>query len=127
VFKYSQDETIDWKNTMELLSLEFSRESKNLQSDYFISCAYSHYLFSTSYFNSQTKKELFINGIVYPSVKYTEEGMNLAIIPQLINDRSIILENVVYFRMERISDDTLKETESKIAKSTDFENNKIEW
>ena len=70
---------------------------------------------------------MFMDGITYPSVKHTEQGMNLALIPHLINDGSLILESARYQKMERIDEKKYLETVTKIAKTIDHSKNQIIW
>jgi hypothetical protein len=127
VNKYSTDETVEWRNLFELIALEFSRETNENDQGYLISCAFSHYLFTKKFYDFGKKKELYIDGIMYPSVKYSEEGMNIAIQPQFIIEGSMILNRVVRQRMERIESATYKETDTQIATEIDYKNGIIKW
>ena len=127
VKKYTTEDTKDWRSVIDLFSNEYSREGDGAETDYLISCAFSNYIYATPGINSETREKIIMDGIMYPSVKYSEVGMNLAILPQLIYDGTVILDSVIYQKMERVKEQTYLETETNIAHKIDYQNNKIIW
>ena len=127
VKELANEETGDWRRVIDLFSTEFSRENKGTDLDYLISCAFANYIYSTQGIHSTTKKKIYMDGIIYPSVKHTEVGMNLAILPQLVINGSLKLETAIYQKMEKVDSSTYMETETKISKSIDQLNDIIYW
>lgn len=127
VNELANEETGDWRKVIDLFSVEFSREDKGTDWDYLVSCAFANYIYLTPGIHSVTQKQIFMDGITYPSVRYTKVGMNLALLPQLIIDGILKLETVIYQKTEKIDSSTYLETETKISKSIDHLNDIIYW
>jgi hypothetical protein len=127
VKEMANEDTSDWRKVIDFFSLEFSRESSGTDIDYLVSCAFANYVYSIQCEHSVTKKKMFMDGITYPSVRYSEVGMNLALLPQLLIDGILKLETVIFQKMEKVNSSTFLETETKISKSIDPENDYILW
>jgi len=125
--KYKNEDTNDWLNVIDLFSEEFSREIDENEQDYLISCAISNYIYSTQFYNYETKSAMYMDGITYPSTKFTDEGMNLALLPELFYNGSLLLESTRYQRMEKTNENKYIETGTKLSQSIDQKNNRIIW
>lgn len=77
--------------------------------------------------NLETKKEISIAGITYPSVQHPSVGMNLAILPRAIQDGTLILDSVLYRKSERIEKRSYQEVQKIFAKGIDYGKNEILW
>lgn len=127
VNRYLSDESNEWRNLIDLFAVEFSRETYDNEQDYFISCAFSQYLFSTPFNDLINEEELYLNAILYPSVKYTELGLNVAILPEVIIKGDLVLDQVVRQKMEKIGTNSYQETDTHISQRIDEKNDEIVW
>lgn len=126
VSKFHDNGTPDLLNLINLLSTEFARDYHN-SNDYLISSAFANYVYDHRGMNLETGEELQMEGLMYPSVQWTESGMNLALTPNVVNDRLIELDQVVCQKMERVNETVYKDTDTLISKSIDYDNWKINW
>ncbi|MEA3495864.1 MAG: RES domain-containing protein [Bacteroidota bacterium] len=118
--------TDQYLQLIDLLSLEFARKHHK-ENDYLISCAFANYLYDKYFVNGETEGKMELDGIIYPSVQWTKKGMNLALKPYLINNKTLLLDQVVCQKMERTGEQHYTQTERIISKSIDYKNGKIIW
>ncbi len=126
VGKFHDEGTPDLLNLLDLLSTEFARDYHS-EKDYLISSAFANYVYDHPGMNLETGMEMQMEGLMYPSVQWTESGMNLALTPSVVNDRLIELDQVVCQKMERVDETIYQDTDTLISKSIDYENWKINW
>lgn len=126
VGEFHNKETIDLLNLLYFLSTEFARDYHR-EKDYLISSAFANYVYDHPGIDLKTNKEIQMDGIMYPSVQWSECGMNLALTPNVVNHRLIDLDQVDCQKMEQVDKTVYKVTEMLISKSIDYENWKIIW
>jgi hypothetical protein len=111
---------------IDILSTEFAREYHS-DNQYLISCAFANYVYDHFGMNSETGEKTQMDGIIYPSVQWTECGMNLALLPDLVKNKVLLLDQVICQRMELTGDNEYTQTETLISKSIDYYSWTIKW
>ena len=127
VKKHRNEDTEDWLSVINFFSEEFSKDFDDNEVEYFISCAVANYIYTIPVMNLETKKEISIAGITYPSVQHPSVGMNLAILPRAIQDGTLILDSVLYRKSKRIEKRSYQEVQKIFAKGIDYGKNEILW
>lgn len=112
---------------LDFISDEFSQDAKNIESNYVISCAFANYMFDTRGFDSYYRRNIKLDGILYSSVQYEKEGMNLALNPKVINGNKIKLISVFKRTAHKINENTYRDVDLEIAKGINYKSGRIKW
>lgn len=127
VAEHPNEDLLNLRFLLQRLAHQFSLKHTKKQPSYLITAAFSNYLFETPMASFETKEKVFVDGIVYPSVFYKEQGMNLAIRPELIENGHIKLVKAIYNKMELINSDTYAEILNISSKAIDQRTFEIIW
>lgn len=106
---------------------EFSAPHTPDNCSYLVTAAFANYIFETKMKTAETNIETLVDGITYPSVQWDSEGMNLALRPELIENRDIELQKAIFHKMELVNSKTYIETKTIQSKKTDYDNWRIMW
>lgn len=107
---------------LDLFSREFTRNAHGNTSKYLLSCAFSNYVYDAiDQFGNQ------VGGIMYPSVIYPHDGMNIAIKPSLVFNGKLKLIAARRGTMNKKDDTNYSEEDVVDAKSIIHEKSTIEW
>lgn len=98
VAKFKDQNTDLYLKALSLFSDEFTREANNSDFNYFITCAFSNYLYDLKGIDTYLNKTTKLDGILYPSVMHKSQGMNLALKPETVDVGKIQL--IKAFRKE---------------------------
>ncbi|MBN1186429.1 MAG: RES domain-containing protein [Bacteroidales bacterium] len=124
---FENDGIDDWKMVLKLFSIEFMKKDDVGKSNYLISSAFSNYVYYTYGTNPQTGETVEPDGIMYPSVQFEHGGMNIALKPELIEDRSIELTFAAYQKLERFAEKEYRDTVTIKSKNIDYNSYEIQW
>ncbi|HLO59218.1 MAG TPA: hypothetical protein VK179_10780 [Bacteroidales bacterium] len=122
---FTYDGIADWKMVLKLFSIEFMK--KDIIGNYLISSAFSNYVYNTFGKNPETGETIEPDGIMYPSVQFEHDGMNIALKPELVEDRSIELALAVYQRLNRFAEKEYRDTVTIKSKTIDYDSYEITW
>lgn len=90
----------------DVLSKEFIMDVKGYSRDYLISCAFANYYFENNVFDNQLQKETQIDGILYPSVMYINEGVNFALRNNVYVEGNLVLKKAIKKTMVKTNANT---------------------
>ncbi|MFB2121192.1 hypothetical protein [Parapedobacter sp. 2B3] len=85
------------------------------------------YIFEKKMAPRESLNEVDIGGIIYSSVQWDPEGMNLAIKPNLVEETTIKLEQAIFRSMEIKSPKAYIETTTSYAKAINYKTYEIAW
>jgi len=111
----------------EFISSEFSKPSEEDPSKYLISCAFANYLYSNNGYDTCLKKISELDGLLFPSTIYPHFGMNLALLPKVVEESKIILTGVRRSALVKKDATHYIEEETIDAKYIDLNTDKIKW
>nr|WP_319272363.1 RES domain-containing protein [uncultured Draconibacterium sp.] len=114
-------------NLLNFISDEFVSNANEMESNYLISCAFANYMFDSTGYDSYYKRDISLDGILYTSVQYEREGMNLALKDEVVNNSKIELVKAFRRTSIKTKKDTYQDEIPKLAKLIDRENGKIIW
>lgn len=118
--KFNNDDSNNLQYFLHKISDEFSANSSDSDFNYLLTCAFANYVFETQMSPMNSDKKTNIDGITYPSVHWKNNGMNLALKPELIENKEIELVKVIYNKMELTSEKTYSETLNIVSKFIDY-------
>lgn len=118
--KINNDDSNNLQYFLHKISAEFSANSSDNNFNYLLTSAFANYIFETPMSPMNHDKKVDIDGITYPSVHFKSKGMNLAIKPDLIENKEIVLERVIYNKMQLTSEETYTEVHNIVSKSIDY-------
>ncbi len=78
---------------LDFISNEFIQDARNIESNYVLSCAFANYMYDVKGYDSFLKRNIELDGIFYSSVQFKDEGMNLALKPEVVENHEIKLIN----------------------------------
>jgi hypothetical protein len=127
VAKNPDNDLLNLKFFLHRIAKEYELEHTSDNLSYLVTAAFANYVFETPMASFETKDALPVDGITYPSVHRKSKGMNLALKPELIENRDIELIKAVYNKMERVNLDTYAETLNIISENIDYDSYQIKW
>ncbi|MCP4458584.1 MAG: RES domain-containing protein [Cytophagales bacterium] len=119
---YRNEGTDGHINILDLFSKEFTRNSHGDNTKYIVSCAFANYVYEAI-----NQNNLQVGGIMYPSAIYTDEGMNLALKPELIYSGKLKLIVARRGTMNKRDETNYHEEDIIDAKSINHDTSTIEW
>jgi hypothetical protein len=102
---------------LNFISEEFTRDAKGDSSKYKISCAFTNYVY---------KMYPYIDGIVFPSAMFPDDGVNFVLWPETV-DKKLRFITARRERMEKIGEKEYNEIETIICKENEGKEEKLEW
>lgn len=109
---------------LDFISNEFLMDAKNIESNYVLSCAFANYMYDTKGYDSFFERDTELDGIFYSSVQYKDEGMNLALKPEVVENHKIKLIHAFKRTACKVNENTYSDIELKEAK---IKNERIIW
>lgn len=109
--KFNKENPDMHKVVLDFFSREFTQDVNGDNYNYVISSAFSNYLYENSGYDTHLEKIICVDGIMYPSVKLVEEGVNFALRPELIFSDKVILKKAFRIKMKKISETDFKDYE----------------
>lgn len=127
--KFDDEDANNLQYFLHRISDEFSENSLDNAFNYLLTCAFANYVFETQMHTMNNDKKIDIDGLTYPSVHWKKKGMNLAIKPELIENKEIELISVTYSKMQLTSEVTYTEILKIVSKSVDYNSKpwKVIW
>jgi len=123
-----EDEKIELvRLVLDFLSREFSSTNNSANFNYLISCAFANYVYKINGHDYNTRRAAKAFGLIYPSVIYRNSGINLALLPHLIDDKKVKLVSAFRKKCSKICYKTYKDTELIKSKKVDNEKGIILW
>ena len=119
---YRNEGTDGHINILNLFSKEFTRNAHGDNTKYIISCAFANYVYDAIDQNDHQ-----VGGIMYPSAIYPKEGMNLALMPELVYSGKLKLIAARRGTMNKTDETNYHEEDIIDAKSIDYETATIKW
>lgn len=127
VNSFNNEDSKNLINFLHIISDEFSTKSNMKDFNYLLTCALANYAYETPFKSMDTDRLSNVDGITYPSVWLEDKGMNFALKPELIDNKLIELEKVIYREMQLTSKDNFTEIDTITSKSIDYNEWKIVW
>ncbi len=122
-FKYEEQTILFHK----FISDQFGIRANGYSSLYKISCAFANYIYNHIWSDSESEEQKISAGIIYSSSICPEEGMNIALKTDFVDDTLKII-GAQKARMERIGKThRYEEKETHVARSISITENKIYW
>ncbi len=112
---------------LDFISNEFFLDAKNIESNYVLSCAFANYMYDTKGNDSFLKRGTELDGIFYSSVQHKDEGMNLALKPEVVETHKIKLIHAFKRTACKVNENTYCDIKLKEAKMIDLKNERIIW
>lgn len=130
VEQYRDDTTDLTLNLLDYFSRIFSSEANGDSTNYLISCAVANYYYENLVFDYGLNKEIYLDGIIYPSVMLKTEGVNLALTYDIYNSMEPVklkLVDVIELTMVRVDENSYEEDTIVRCKSINQETGEITW
>jgi hypothetical protein len=105
------------KRFLTFISEEFTREAKGNSSNYKISCAFTNYVYNMY---------PYIDGVMFPSSMYPEDGVNFILWPETV-DKKLKFISARREKMKRIGEVEYIEIETINCKEESVDSEKLEW
>lgn len=116
----------DWIKFMTFFSEEFIDEELETK-QYKTTAAFANYIYNfigEDYHTNEIRKP---HGIIYPSARYSSQGLNIVIKPELIDQGALKLIDVKRFTFTKVNEKDYEETECIDSKSINLQTGKIDW
>ena len=108
---------------MDYICEEFTKP--NDENDFKITSAFANYFYDLYGWDMVLNKETEIDGIIYPSVQYCHEGLNVALDSRVVNKGNLELVKVMKSTMEKKNEELFMETKTEFCK--EIKNGLIYW
>src|SRR5690606_30153095 len=125
VSKNRNDDLLNLQYFLKNVGKEFAAKWTPENNCYLITAAMTNYIFEKKMAPRESLNEVDIGGIMYSSVQWGSEGMNLAIKPNLVEDDTIKLEQATFRSIEIKSPKTYIETATSSAKAINYKTYEI--
>lgn len=127
---YRDDTTDDTLKLLDYFSREFTKDANGDSFNYLVSCAVANYYYEQLVEDSELKKEIYLDGFLYPSVKLKTDGMNLALTSRtcgLNNPSKLKLIDVIELTLIQVDENTYDVDTIVKCKSINQETGEILW
>jgi len=109
------------------ISKEFTIDVNNITDEYIISCAFTNYYLENMLYDSEFDKNIYLDGIIYPSVQYFNEGLNIAFRNQVYLKDKLRLNKAIRKTMVKVNKNTVCDDSWQVAKYINQETGEIFW
>lgn len=116
----------DWIKFMSFFSEEFINEQLETK-NYKTTAAFANYIYNFTGEDYHTNEIKKLHGIIYPSARYSSDGLNIVIKPELIDQGALRLVDVRRFTFTKVTERDYEETECIECKEINLQTGAIEW
>lgn len=126
VVHYDKSDVENYMALMVLLSQQFSAPAYN-EAGYYVSCAFSNYALGIVGYDCYFRNCREIDGLVYASSKFPQEGLNFVFNSRVIDSGKITLKNVIRKTLRNVAFKTYSTHQLAFTKGINASSGKIAW
>lgn len=109
------------------ISKEFATDVNGNNDEYVISCAFANYYLENIVYDSAFERNITLDGIIYPSVQYINEGLNLALRNEVYLSNKLRLNKAIKKTMIKVNKNTVCDDSWQVAKDINQQTGEIIW